>query len=61
MAGILEHLPELQTILTPSVTSFDRIQPQCWAGAYQCWGIDNREAALRVRIAEQGECCFLFC
>lgn len=48
LAGILEHLPALMAITTPSPNSYRRLQPHCWSGAYQCWGIDNREAAIRV-------------
>ncbi|CAN1770520.1 Protein fluG [Linum perenne] len=28
--------------------SYDRIQPNTWSGAYQCWGKENREAPLRT-------------
>lgn len=28
--------------------SYDRIQPNTWSGAYQCWGQENREAPLRT-------------
>jgi glutamine synthetase len=31
----------------PSVPSYLRLVPQRWAGAFQCWGRENREAALR--------------
>ncbi|KAJ6913595.1 protein fluG [Populus alba x Populus x berolinensis] len=30
------------------VCSYDRIQPNTWSGAYQCWGKENREAPLRT-------------
>lgn len=48
VAGILDHLPGLQAVLTPSVPSFERITPHRWAGAYTCWGPENREAAVRL-------------
>ncbi len=48
MAGILEHLPALMTLTTPSVNSYRRISPHSWSGAFRCWGFDNREAAIRV-------------
>lgn len=48
MAGILHHLPGLMALTTPSANSLERLKPSCWAGAYSCWGIDNREAAIRV-------------
>jgi glutamine synthetase len=46
--GILEALPELLAVLVPSVPGYGRLQPHRWAGAYACWGIENREAALRL-------------
>ena len=27
--------------------SYLRLEPSRWAGAYQCWGLENREAAVR--------------
>ena len=48
MAGILHHLPALMALTTPSTNSFKRIRPRFWSGAYTCWGIGNREAALRA-------------
>ncbi len=48
VAGVLEHLPGLCGLSAPSFNSYHRIVPQYWAGAFTCWGIDNREAPLRV-------------
>jgi glutamine synthetase len=47
VAGILRALPELLAVLVPGVPGYQRLQPHHWAGAYTCWGIENREAALR--------------
>lgn len=47
-AGILERLPALLAIGAPSVVSYLRLIPQHWAGAYAVWGLENREAALRL-------------
>jgi glutamine synthetase len=47
LAGLLDHLPALCAIGAPSPTSYLRLVPQHWAGPYQCWGRENREAALR--------------
>jgi glutamine synthetase len=52
--GILEHLPALLAIGTPSVASYLRLVPQHWAGAYACWGLENREAALRMVTGSRG-------
>ena len=48
IAGILAHLPGLMALTVPSVNSYRRILPHCWSGAFQVWGMDNREAAIRV-------------
>ncbi|NEQ37720.1 MAG: glutamine synthetase [Okeania sp. SIO3I5] len=48
IAGILEHLPALMALTTPSVNSYRRIRPHFWSGAFRTWGLDNREAAVRV-------------
>jgi glutamine synthetase len=48
MAGVLAHLPGLCGLTAPSFNSYQRILPQYWAGAFVCWGHDNREAPLRV-------------
>lgn len=54
IAGILNHLPSIMALTTPTCNSYRRIQPQSWSGAYQCWGIDNREAAIRVISEKNG-------
>ena len=48
IAGVLAHLPGLLALTTPSVNSFRRLQPHFWSSAYTAWGIENREAAVRV-------------
>ncbi|HEY4026809.1 MAG TPA: glutamine synthetase family protein [Candidatus Dormibacteraeota bacterium] len=48
LAGVLDHLPGLLALTCASVNSYRRLQPQTWASAYRAWGLDNREAALRV-------------
>ena len=48
MAGILEHLPAIMAITTPTTNSLRRVVPGAWCGAYRCWGYENREAAVRV-------------
>ncbi|WP_330460544.1 glutamine synthetase family protein [Streptomyces sp. NBC_00820] len=47
LAGILEALPALTAIGCPTPASYLRLAPSRWAGAYQCWGWENREAAVR--------------
>lgn len=48
IAGILEHLPALVALTSPSYNSYRRLQPQAWSSAYTAWGFDNREAAVRI-------------
>jgi len=54
MAGVLTHLPGLCGLTAPSFNSYHRILPQYWAGAFTCWGFDNREAPLRVASPFRG-------
>ena len=51
VAGMLQHLPALTAVGVPSALSYQRLQPGHWAGAYACWGNENREAALRLEGA----------
>lgn len=53
-AGILQRLPALLAIGAPSPASYLRLIPQHWAGAYQAWGLENRETALRVVQGARG-------
>ena len=48
VAGVLEHLPALMALTTPTPNSYKRIQPKFWSGAFKVWGLDNKEAAIRV-------------
>ncbi|MFG2492092.1 glutamine synthetase [Streptomyces caniferus] len=48
LGGVLAALPALLAIGCPSPASYLRLQPSHWAGVYQCWGVENREAALRL-------------
>jgi glutamine synthetase len=54
LAGLLSSLPALCAICTPSVPSYLRLVPQRWAAPYQCWGRENREAALRLITGTEG-------
>jgi glutamine synthetase len=54
IAGVLTELPALVSLSCPSVLSYSRIQPHLWAGAFQCWGHENREAALRFITGTSG-------
>ena len=54
LAGVLTELPALMAIGAPSVVSYLRLQPSMWAGAYACWGRENREAAMRFVTGMSG-------
>jgi len=53
-AGILSRLPALLAVGAPSVASYLRLIPSHWAGAFACWGLENREAALRFVTGSAG-------
>ncbi len=53
-AGILNRLPALLALGAPSVASYLRLIPSHWAGVYACWGLENREAALRMITGSVG-------
>jgi glutamine synthetase len=48
VAGLLEHLPAVMGFTAPSPNSYQRIGPSLWSSAYACYGLDNREAAVRI-------------
>ncbi|MCP2342801.1 glutamine synthetase family protein [Actinomadura rupiterrae] len=54
-AGILSRLPALLAIGAPSAASYLRLIPFHWAGAFACWGWENREAALRFVPGASGD------
>jgi glutamine synthetase len=44
----------LCALTAPSFNSYQRILPHYWAGAFRCWGHDNREAPVRVASPFRG-------
>lgn len=53
-AGVLAHLPGLLAVGAPSPASYLRLIPSHWAGPFQVWGLENREAALRLITGSPG-------
>lgn len=47
IAGVIAGLHDATGLFAPSPLSYARLVPGHWAGAYACWGLENREAALR--------------
>ncbi len=54
IGGLVRWLPESLGILSPSLLSTVRLQPGKWSGAWVCWGVENREAAVRLCQATRG-------
>jgi glutamine synthetase len=54
IAGIVGNLGDLMAVLAGSVLSAERLKPGMWSGAYQCWGLENREAAVRFCAGAPG-------
>lgn len=48
LAGLLQHIGSICAFILPNVTSYNRTKEGCWAGSSICWGIDNREAPIRL-------------
>lgn len=48
VAGVVDHAGEAAGLFTPTVASYERLRPGHWSGAYACWGLENREAAVRL-------------
>jgi glutamine synthetase len=54
IGGILVGLPELLGVYAGSFISSQRLKPGLWSGAAACWGLENREAAVRFLAATRG-------
>ncbi|MGO4616395.1 glutamine synthetase [Nocardia sp. 2YAB30] len=54
LAGVLRELPALVAIGAGNPASFLRLVPSRWAGVWQCWGREAREAALRFITGVRG-------
>lgn len=54
IGGLVAGLAQAQLIFCGSIVSGLRMQPGNWAGAYACWGTENREAAIRFLPATHG-------
>jgi glutamine synthetase len=48
IGGLLAHLPALVALTAGTVNSYRRLAPRTWSSAYACYGMDNREAAVRI-------------
>lgn len=48
LAALLAELPALLALACPLEISYRRLAPGSWSAPFQVWGIENREAALRL-------------
>ncbi|WP_342669635.1 glutamine synthetase family protein [Aldersonia kunmingensis] len=48
IGGLLALLPQIQALLCGSILSGARLGPGMWSGVHLCWGLENREAAVRL-------------
>lgn len=48
LAGVLEHAPALSALLNPTVNSYKRFGPDTTAPWLINWGLDNRNAMVRI-------------
>ncbi|CAK6694466.1 Glutamate--methylamine ligase [Synechococcus sp. CBW1107] len=55
LAGLLAQLPALMPLACALAVSYKRLAPGRWAAPFQVWGVENREAALRLVPAGGGE------
>src|SRR5580700_9136156 len=55
IGGLLAHLPALTALTCGSVNSYRRLAPQMWSSAYTVYGMDNREAAVRICSPMRGD------
>ncbi|HWD06403.1 MAG TPA: glutamine synthetase family protein [Amycolatopsis sp.] len=53
-AGIFTRLRALLAVGAPSVVSYLRLEPHHWAGVFTAWGLENREAPVRLVLGPVG-------
>lgn len=48
IAGVMRHMPALAALVAPSPVSYLRLGPHHWSCGYASFGVQNREAAIRI-------------
>jgi len=48
IAGVVKHMPAMCALVAPSPVSYHRLGPHHWSCGYASFGIQNREAAIRI-------------
>jgi glutamine synthetase len=54
LEGALKHLPALLALTIPTTNSFRRVGPGCWTGFEGTWGLEDKEAPIRVVSSASG-------
>jgi glutamine synthetase len=54
IGGVLRHIRGLVAITCGSPNSYRRLLPHYWSSAYQAYGYDNREGAIRIPSTQWG-------
>jgi len=47
-AGVVKHMPALCALVAPTPVSYQRLGPHHWGNGYASFGIQNREASVRI-------------
>ena len=48
ISGVVRHMPAMCALLAPSPVSYYRLGPHHWSCGYASFGVQNREAAVRI-------------
>ena len=48
LAGLLDGLPDVMPLVAPTVNSYKRLVENLWAPVTVSWGLEHREAAIRL-------------
>jgi glutamine synthetase len=48
VAGVVKHMPAICALVAPSPVSYYRLGPHHWSSGYASFGIQNREASVRI-------------
>lgn len=48
IAGVVRHMPAMCALVSPSPASYYRLGPHHWSCGYAAFGIQNREASIRI-------------
>ncbi|XP_072046680.1 lengsin-like [Amphiura filiformis] len=55
IAGLVAHAPAVAVLMAPTINCLKRFQVDSLAPVNASWGYDNRTAAIRVKVAEEGD------